>query len=136
MNQELGTEQPRKSTIKSFIDLDAWKEGHRLVLMVYEVTKKFPKEEIFGLTRQIRKASVSITSNIAEGFSRQTYKDKLHFYSMSLGSLTEVQNQLLISRDLKYITPDEFSEVSEQTIKESKILNGLIKSSKAIIHNS
>jgi len=125
-----------KSPIKSFTDLDAWKEGHKLVLMIYELTKKFPKEELFGLTAQIRKAVVSITSNIAEGFSRQTYKDKVHFYIMALGSLTEVQNQLIISRDLKYTQTDDFVKIFEQTIKVSKILNGLIKSSRLLIHNS
>ncbi len=125
-----------KSTIKSFTDLDAWKEGRRLVLMVYDLTKKFPKEEIFGLVIQLRRAVVSITSNIAEGFSRQSYKDKLHFYVIALGSLTEAQNQLFISKDLKYCTAEEFSKIAEQTIKASKILNGLIKSSKTLIPNS
>lgn len=128
--------EQQKNKIKSFTDLDAWKEGHKLVLMIYELTKKFPKEEIFGLVIQIRRAVVSITSNIAEGFSRQSYKDKLHFYVIALGSLTETQNQLLIARDLKYYTPEEFDKVAQQTIKVSKILNGLIRSSKTIIHNS
>ena len=126
----------QKNTIKSFTDLDAWKEGHKLVLMIYEITKNFPKEEVFGLASQLREVVVSITSNIAEGFSRQSYKDKLHFYSMALGSLTEVQNQTLISRDLKYIQQQVFKKTAEQTIKVSKILNGLIKSSKTIIHNT
>ena len=81
--------------IKSFTDLQVWQEGHKLVLLIYKVTKKFPKEELFGLTNQIKRAGVSITSNIAEGFSRQSYKEKLQFYYMSLGSLTEIQNQLL-----------------------------------------
>lgn len=122
--------------IKSFTDLDAWKEAHTLVLMVYKATKKFPKEEMFGLVTQLRKAAVSITSNIAEGFSRQSYQDKLHFYSMALGSLTEVQNELLVARDIKYLVKDEFMEIAKQTIKVSKIINGLIKKSKTIIHNS
>jgi len=128
--------EKHSSPIKSFIDLDAWKEGHKLVLMVYELTKKFPREEWFGLVAQLRRAVVSITSNIAEGFSRQSYKDKLYFYCMALGSLTEAQNQLLISRDLKYVITEEFNKIAEQAIKVSKILNGLIKSSKSIIHNS
>jgi four helix bundle protein len=125
-----------KLKISSFTGLNAWKEGHKLVLVVYKLTKKFPKEEMFGLIIQLRRAAVSITSNIAEGFSRQSYKDKVHFYTMALGSLTELQNQLLISRDLKYIILDDFKSVAEQTVVASKILNGLIKSSKSIIHNS
>ena len=128
MNQE--------SKIKSFTDLIAWQEGHKLVLMIYNITKQFPKEEIFGLTNQLRRAVVSFTSNIAEGFSRQSYKDKIKFYYISLGSLTEVQNQLLIAKDIKYISQEDFNKTTEQTTKVSKIINGLIKSSKKRIPNS
>jgi four helix bundle protein len=120
--------------IKSFTDLDAWKEEHKLVLEIYKITKDFPKEEQFGLTNQLRGASISITSNIAEGFSRSTYKDKANFYSMALGSLTETKNQLVIARDVDYINSEKFSELANQTIKISKIINGLIKSSRS--HNS
>jgi len=122
--------------IKSFTDLNAWKEAHVLVLKIYELTKNFPKEEQFGLTNQLRRAVVSITSNIAEGFSRSSYKEKSQFYSIALGSLTEVQNQLIIARDLGYITTKEFSELADKTITVSKLLNGLIKKSKTMIHNS
>ncbi len=129
MNQE-----SRK--IKSFTDLRTWQEGHKLVLMIYDITRKFPKEEQFGLTIQLRRAGVSFTSNIAEGFSRNSYKEKLQFYSMALGSLTEIQNQLLVAKDIGYITREKFDKVAEQTVTVSKITNGLIKSSKTIIHNS
>ena len=122
--------------IKSFTDLDTWKEGHKLVLIIYEITKKFPKEELFGLIMQLRRAAVSFTSNIAEGFSRNSYKEKLQFYSMALGSLTEIQNQILITRDIGYITNNEFNLIAEQTVKINKITNGLIKMSKFKIHNS
>lgn len=129
MNQE-------NTKIKNFTDLNAWKEAHKLVLLIYEITMNFPKDELFGLTNQIRRAVVSITSNIAEGFSRNTYKEKSQFYSVSLGSLSEVQNQIIIARDLKYITDDKFSQIDELTILVSKILNGLIKMSKTMIRNS
>lgn len=122
--------------IKKFTDLNAWKEGHKLVLTIYDITKIFPKEEIFGLTSQIRRCAVSITSNIAEGFSWQSYKEKLQFYSISLGSVTELQNQVLIAKDVKYITEEQFKNIAEQTVIVHKIINGLIKSSKTIIHNS
>lgn len=122
--------------IKSFTDLNAWQSGHKLVLNIYKITKKFPKNEYYGLISQLRRAGISFTSNIAEGFSRNTYKEKIRFYSMSLGSLTEIQNQLLIAKDLKYITHQDFNNIAQQTIIISKITNGLIKKSKSIIHNS
>src|SRR3989339_237566 len=102
--------------IKSFTDLNAWKEGHKLVLEIYQITKNFPKEELFGLIIQLRRAVISYTSNIAEGFSRDSYKDKTRFYSIALGSLTEIQNQLLISRDLNYLSKEEFIRLANQTI--------------------
>lgn len=116
--------------VKSFTDLKAWQEGHRLVLMVYEATKDYPKEEIFGLTSQSRKCAVSITSNIAEGFSRQSIKEKVQFYSISLGSVTELQDQLLIARDVGYLPKEKFGVIAAQSIKEHKIITGLIKSTK------
>jgi len=126
----------KKEKIKSFTDLNAWKEGHKLVLMIYSTTKGFPKEEQFGLVGQIKRAAVSITSNLAEGFSRLSYKDKVHFYSMALGSLTETQNQILIARDVKYVDEATFRAVADQMVVCSKLINGLIKSSRNIIHNS
>jgi len=122
--------------IRSFTDLDAWREGHKLVLEIYKTTKLFPKEEIFGLTSQIKRCVISITSNIAEGFSRQSYKEKVQFYSVSLGSTTELQNQILIARDVGYILEEQFQKLAEQSVKVHKIINGLIKGSKNIIHNS
>ena len=122
--------------IRSFTDLNAWKEGHKLVLEVYKLTQKFPREEQFGLTNQLRRAVVSFTSNIAEGFSRNSYKEKTQFYSMALGSLTEVQNQLLVARDVGYLSKEEFDKIAETAVIISKITNGLIKKSKSIIHTS
>ena len=137
MNQELRNFVNNKTEkLRSFTDLNAWREGHKLVIEVYKITKNFPNDEIFGLVSQLRRAAVSITSNIAEGFSRNSYKEKLNFYSMALGSLTEVQNQLLIAKDIKYISDDQFKELADQTVTVSKLINGLIKSTKTIIHNS
>lgn len=116
--------------------MNAWKEGHKLVLEIYKLTQKFPKEELFGLTMQLRRAGVSFTSNVAEEFSRNSFKEKLQFYSMALGSLTEIQNQLLVARDIGYLTKEKFDKIAEQTIKINKITNGLIKKSKTIIHDS
>jgi four helix bundle protein len=113
--------------IESFTDLIAWQEAHKLVLMAYRITAKFPKEEKYGLTDQMRRAVVSISSNIAEGFSRRTNKEKCQFYHQSLGSLTEIQNQSLIARDLNYMNINDFNVIAEQSIRVSKLINSLIK---------
>ena len=118
------------SKITSFTDLNAWQRGHDLVLGVYESTGSFPSSEQFGLSSQIKRAVVSITSNIAEGFSRRTLADKTHFYYMALGSCTEVQNQLLIAKDLKFLEKDLFKKLADLSIEVHKLLNGLIKSLK------
>ena len=115
-----------KKKIKSFTDLETWKEGHKLVLLIYEATRLFPKEEKFALIDQMRRAAVSITSNIAEGFSRQSKKEKAQFFLMSKGSLTELQNQLLISEDIHYLESEDFNKLINQTITVNKLLNGLI----------
>ncbi len=121
--------------LTSFTKLVAWQEGHRLVLMVYSVVKSFPKDELFGLTSQLKRAVVSITSNIAEGFSRHTYKDKVHFYYIALGSLTETQNQIIIAKDVQYISEKQFVQFSAQIDQMSKILYGLIKKSNSYINH-
>lgn len=113
--------------IKSFTDLKAWQEGHKLVLMIYECTKKFPKDELFGLTNQIRRAAVSITSNLAEGFSRRSNKEKIQFFSTAHGSVTEVQSQILIARDVQYLSTEKFSEIAEQSVQVHKLISGLLK---------
>jgi len=122
--------------IKSFTDLSVWKEGHKLVLMIYKATQTFPPEEKFGLINQIRRAAVSFTSNIAEGFSRNSAKEKIQFYYTALGSLSEVQNQLLVSRDLLYLTRDMFDKIAEQTITANKLISGLIRSAKLMKHHT
>jgi four helix bundle protein len=78
----------------------------------------------------MRRCAISITSNIAEGFSRKTYKEKIQFYTIALGSLTELQNQLLVARDVKYISKPYFQLFANQTIEISKLINGLIKGTK------
>ncbi len=115
--------------IDNFTKLVAWQKCHVVVLEVYKLTKSFPTEEKFGLIDQLRRASVSITSNIAEGFGRKSAKDKSHFYSMSKGSLFETQNQLIIAKDLNYINEKEFNLINEKIIESLKIVSGLIKSS-------
>ncbi len=118
--------------IKSFTDLHGWQEGHKLVLDVYKLTKGFPSEEQFGLTNQMRRSAVSITSNIAEGFSRKSKKEKTQFLYISLGSITELQNQLVIARDIGYLTKNDFKKIAENTVVVDKLIKGLIKSSKIL----
>ena len=114
-----------ENKIENFTDLRAWKEGHILVLMVYKATESFPQKETFGLVSQMRRAAVSITSNIAEGFSRRTAKDKCQFYSISSGSITELQDQLIISKDVRYLSAKDFDNIYHQSIEVKKIVSGL-----------
>lgn len=122
-------------SIQTYKDLICWKEAHLLVLDIYKITSNFPQSELFALTSQMRRAAVSITSNIAEGFTRQSYKEKLQFYYISKGSLIEIDNQLLISKDIGYITEDKYNKVNESIITVHKLLNGLIRETKKYIHN-
>lgn len=114
--------------INNFTDLNAWKEGHKLVLGIYTLVQKFPKNEQFGLSSQIERAAVSITSNIAEGFSRYYFKDKMRFYYMARGSVSEVQNLLIIAKDLDYIKEDLFGGLFGLCKSTQSLINGLIKS--------
>lgn len=116
--------------LKTFTDLKAWQEGHRLVVDIYEVTKLFPKEEVYGLTSQMRRSAISVTSNIAEGFSRDSYADKTHFYVMSHGSLTELENQLIIAKDVGYLRIGDFETLLVQLTLVYRIISGLIRATK------
>lgn len=113
--------------IKNFTDLIAWQKSHELVLIIYKITNLFPQKETYALTSQMRRAVVSVSSNVAEGFSRNSDKEKIQFYYMSLGSLTELQNQLIISKDIAYIDETTFKTVSVMIIDVNKLINGLIK---------
>ncbi|MDP3940906.1 MAG: four helix bundle protein [bacterium] len=117
-----------KTKIHSFTDLFVWKEAHTLALIIYKMTKTFPSDEKFALVDQMRRCVISITSNIAEGFSRQGKKEKIQFYYVAKGSLTELQNQLLLARDLGYIDQKLFVSVAETTVIVHKLLNKFIVS--------
>lgn len=116
------------SKIERFIDLRAWQKGHELVLYVYRLTNKFPSAERFGLTSQIRRAVVSITSNLAEGFGRRTLLEKKRFYDISIGSIYEVQNQLYIARDTSFITLEEFQTAIHLSEDTQRLTVALIRS--------
>jgi len=123
-----------KTKINTFQDLLVWQIGHELVLGVYKETLKFPKEEVFGLTSQMSRAAVSITSNIAEGFGRQTFKEKLQFFFISQGSLTELKNQLLISKDIGYLGSNSYNKLMTLSDRAHQLLQGLIKTSKTFVN--
>jgi len=112
--------------IQKFTDLITWQEGHKLVLMVYGETKNFPKEEKYGLISQMQRAVVSITSNIAEGFSRRSSKEKYQFYNTAKSSMTELQNQLLIAKDDGYLSKELFQKIVQQSVIVNKLLSGLL----------
>lgn len=122
----------KSGTIKSFTDLAAWQKSHAFAVAIYRTTKDFPKEEVFALTSQLRRAVVSVTSNIAEGFGRRTKSDRSHFYDMARASLAEVQSQLLIARDVNYVSHGDFSRLAEQSVECHKIITGLINATKGL----
>ncbi|WP_294243833.1 four helix bundle protein [uncultured Chryseobacterium sp.] len=109
-----------------YTNLDVWVESRKLTNSIYDSTKNYPKEEIFGLTNQIRRAAVSVPSNIAEGCGRSTAKATIQFLFIARGSLYELETQLYLSNDQRYISEKQFTELLHQTILCKKLLNGFI----------
>ena len=112
----------------SFEKLNAWQESIKMIKMLYKQTKEFPADERFGLTSQMRRSSVSVASNLAEGTSRQTNKDKAHFTTMSYSSLMELLNQLIIARELEFIEEKEYLKLRKMIEKIANLTNALRKS--------
>lgn len=111
--------------ITKFTDMRVWQSAHEHVLSVYQLTSSFPKEEVFGLTSQMRRAAVSITSNIAEGFGRRGNQEKLRFYNIAYASAFELQNQLFIARDLRYAAAEPVQACINQSESVQRQLNAL-----------
>lgn len=101
--------------IQGFEKLRVWQESRTLVKDIYIVTREFPREELFGLTNQVRRAAVSISSNISEGAARTSPKDQKHFFTMAFGSVYEVLNQLILSNDLGFINDETLKKFRRQT---------------------
>lgn len=114
--------------IKSYRDLIAWQKSMKLVTDIFLVTEEFPNSQLYTLTNQLQRAAISIPSNIAEGFSRKTSRNFLHFLSISMGSLYEVQTQIEIAQNIGYMNDEQKDEIMEQTIEIEKILHGLMRS--------
>ena len=127
----MNNESPK---IHSFTDLNVWKEGHKLVVSVYRISKSFPKAETYLMVDQMRRAASSITANIAEGFGRQTMKEKLQFYYQAQGSLTELKNFILIARDVDYLKREDFDFLAEQANLTHRLLQGLIQKTRSLIN--
>lgn len=116
--------------IQTFKDLIVWQHGHQLVLDIYRLTNSFPKSEMFSLVDQMRRAVVSITSNIAEGFGRRGNKEKIQFLHLSLGSCYELSNQINIAHDLGYLSKEDNERLEQRIGNVSRLLNGFIRSLK------
>ena len=119
------------SGVKTYKELLIWQKGIKIVVLVYKLTMTFPKEEIYALTSQLKRASVSVPSNIAEGFGRQTDKSFNHFLNISRGSLNEIETQLIIAKQLVFIDDENiFNEILFLIEEESKMLNAFAKNLK------
>ena len=116
--------------IKSFKDLNAWRCSHELVIMIYVITKLFPDSEKFGLVNQMRRSAVSISSNISEGFTRPSIKEKIQFYAIAGSSSAELYNQLIVAKDVGYLSFEFFQKAEESLVRTQKILGGLVRKTK------
>lgn len=112
----------------SYKDLIVWRKAKELAVEVYRITEQFPRSEIYGLTSQMRRASVSVVSNIAEGQGRLTKGEFRQFLGQSRGFLLEMETQLAIVADLHYVGPDKFSGLDSRTLEVGRLLNGLLES--------
>jgi four helix bundle protein len=115
-------------TVRNYQDLIAWQKSMDLVEVVYSVSKAFPREETYGLTSQLRRAAVSIPSNIAEGQGRRTTADFLRHLSISYGSLREVETQIILANRLRYLSPETCQDVLGLAAEVGRLLNGLMLS--------
>ena len=111
-------------TAKTFEDLVVWQKAHQLVLKIYRLSKSFPKDELFGLTSQFRRAAISVPANIAEGFKRATVRDKLRYFNIAQSSLEEVRYYLILSNDLEFANTRDFKEDLEEV---SRVLEAYMK---------
>jgi len=113
--------------VRSYADLDVWKKGVDLVLAVYRATGEFPRDEVFGLTSQLRRAAVSIPSNIAEGQSRRSSAEFRRHLSIALGSLAELETQLVIAKHLGYLGSDQHTALLAAANEVGRMLSGLLR---------
>lgn len=117
--------------MKDFRQLKVWEKSHQLALAIYKGTKKFPKEELYGLTSQIRRASMSIPTNIAEGCGRNTDKEFARFLQIAMGSASETEYQLILARDLEFLPKDSYEKLHNDVEEVKRMLASLLKTIRA-----
>lgn len=122
-------------TVRSYRDLIVWQKAMDLVVQIYGASRKLPREEIYGLTAQLRRSAVSIPPNIAEGQGRQTTRDFLHFLSIAHGSLCEVETRIILAVRLQYLDEKELGNLLSSTGEVGRLLNGLCNSLESKIAN-
>ena len=108
--------------MRDFTKLEIWKRTHELTLKIYQITKQFPKDELFGLTSQIWRSASSIPTNIAEGCGRNSRQQLKHFFQIAIGSNSELLYQLILSKDLQYMSETSFINLYDETIQVSKMI--------------
>jgi four helix bundle protein len=111
----------------SFRDLIVWQKSHELVVAIYNATKLFPKEEVFALTSQVRRAAISIAANIGEGYKKKTIPNQLNFINIAEGSLEEVKYYIILSKDLQYINEKIYSQLTNSADEVGRLINGYEK---------
>ena len=114
------------NVIQKYTDLEVWQKSRELTNSIYTISKSFPERERFGLTNQMRRCAVSVPSNIAEGCGRSSFKETVHFLYIARGSLYELETQLYLSQDQKFISNDMSQELQDNVITCKKLLNGFI----------
>ena len=117
--------------MRDFRGLQVWERSHRLTLRIYELTSYFPREEIYGLTNQIRRASASVPTNIAEGCGRKTSADFARFLQIAMGSASETEYLILLAHDLKYFNPNQCTELTDTIVSVKRMLTGLLRNIKS-----
>ena len=122
--------------IRAFTDLKVWQEAHTLAVLVYEMTEKLPAKETYALGDQMRRATSSVTSNIAEGFGRRSFKEKIQFYYLAQGSLSELKSQIFLAKDVSYIGGESFKNLMDQSDTAHRLLRGLITKSKIFLNRT
>lgn len=112
---------------KTYKELVVWQKSYQLSLLIYKLTSKFPKNEIYSLVSQMRRAVISIPSNIAEGYCRYSKKEYAQFLQIAFGSGAELETQLIIAKDLRYLSSNEHGQANELLIEVLKMLNSLVR---------